>query len=102
MYERGIEHTWYALTDKWILAPKLGISKKKFTDHMKSMKKEDQNVDASFPLRRESKILTEGNIGTKSGAGTEEKISQRLPHLGIHPICSHQTQLLMLIPRSVC
>ena len=28
------EHTWYAFTDKWILAQKLRITKIKFTDHM--------------------------------------------------------------------
>jgi hypothetical protein len=27
----------------------------------------------------------------KSGAETEEKAIQRLPHLGIHPICRHKT-----------
>jgi hypothetical protein len=36
----------YALTDKWILAQKLGIPKIQFTDHMKLKKKEDQSVDA--------------------------------------------------------
>jgi hypothetical protein len=35
------EHTWYALTDKWILAQKLGIPKIQFTDHMKLKKKDD-------------------------------------------------------------
>ena len=29
---------------------------------------------------------------TKCGTETVEKAIQRLPHLGIHPICSHQTQ----------
>ena len=29
------EHTLYALTDKWIVAQKLGILKIQFTDHMK-------------------------------------------------------------------
>ena len=46
------EHTWYALTDKWILAQKLRIPKIQFTDHMKLKKKEDQNVDASVLLRK--------------------------------------------------
>ena len=36
---------FYALTDKWILAQKLGIPKIQFTDHMKLKKKEDQSVD---------------------------------------------------------
>jgi len=67
---------------------------------MKLKKKEDQNVDASVLLRRGNNILLGGNTGTKSGAETEDKAIQRLPHLGIHPICSHQTQLLLLMPRS--
>jgi hypothetical protein len=36
----------------------------------------------------------------QSGAETEGKAIQRLPHLGIHTIYSHQTQTLFLIPRS--
>jgi len=96
------EYTWYALTDKWILAQKLGIPKKEFTDHMQPKKKEDQNVDASVLLRRENKILMGRNIGTNSRAWTEEKVIQRLPHLGTHPICSHQAQSLLLMPRSAC
>ena len=35
-----------------------------------------------------------GNIGTKSGAETEGKAIQRLPYLGMHPICNHQIQTL--------
>ena len=38
-------HTWYALTDKWILPQKLQIPKIKFTKHMKLKKKEHQSVD---------------------------------------------------------
>jgi len=58
--------------------------------------------DASFLLQRENRILMGGNTGTKSGAGTEGKAIQRQPHLGIHPICSHQTQSLLLMPRTAC
>jgi hypothetical protein len=58
------EHTWDALTDKWILAQKFRIPKIQITDHMKP-KKEDQNVDASVLLRRGTKILTGGNMETK-------------------------------------
>jgi len=43
-----------------------------------------------------------GEIQGQSGEGTKEKVIQRLPHLGIHPICSHQTQSLLLMPRSAC
>jgi len=69
---------------------------------MKLKKKEDKNVDASFLLRSGNKILTGRNSGTKSGAGTEGKVIHRLPHLGIHPICSHQSQSLLMMPRSSC
>jgi hypothetical protein len=69
---------------------------------MKLKKKEDQSVDASVLLRRENKRLTGANIETKHGAESEEKATQRLPHLGMHPIYSHQTQTLLWMPRSVC
>jgi hypothetical protein len=65
------EHTWYTLTDKWILALKLGIPWVQFTDHMKLKKKEDQSVDASVLLRRGVKIPMGGD--TKCGAETEGK-----------------------------
>ena len=64
---------------------------------MKLKKKEDQNVDASVLFRRENK--TGKNTRSNRGAGTEDL--QRLPHLENHPICSHQTQALFLMPRSV-
>ena len=35
-----------------------------------------------------------------SGAETEGKVIQRLPHRRIHPICRHQTQTLWLMSRS--
>jgi hypothetical protein len=38
----------------------------------------------------------------KTGTETEGKTIQRLSHLGIHPICRHQTQTLLLMPRSTC
>ena len=40
-------------------------------------------------------LLCKGNTGTKSGAETEGKAIQRLPHLGIHPTYSHQTQIVV-------
>jgi hypothetical protein len=57
-------------------------------------KKEDQSVGASVLLRRGNKILTGGNMEIKSGAETEGKAIQRLPHLGIHPTYIYQTQTL--------
>jgi hypothetical protein len=84
----------FVLTDKWILAQKFRIPKIQFTQHIKPKKKEDQNVDASVLLRRGNKILTGGNMETKCGAETEGKSIQRLPHLGIHLIYSHETWML--------
>ena len=49
-------------------------------------------MDASVLLRRGNKILTGGNTETMCGAETEGTAIQRLPHLRIHPINSHQTQ----------
>jgi hypothetical protein len=56
------------------------------------LKTEDQSVDASVLLRMGNKILMEANMETRRGAETEGKVIQRLAHLGIHPIYSHQTQ----------
>jgi hypothetical protein len=42
-----------------------------------------------------NKILMGGNMETKCGPKTEAKAIQRLPHLGIHPIYSHQTLTLL-------
>jgi hypothetical protein len=69
---------------------------------MKLKKKENQSLDALVLLRRENKILIGRNMKTKCGAETEGKPIQRLPHLGIHPIYSHQTQTLLWMPRSEC
>jgi hypothetical protein len=82
------------------ISPKLGIPKIRFTDHLKLKKKEDQSVGAAVLLRSDNKILTGGNTRTKYGAKTEGKAIQRLPHLRIHPIYSHQTQTLLWMPRS--
>jgi hypothetical protein len=83
------------------ISPKLGISKIEFTDHM-NLKKEDQSVGALVLLRRGNKILTGANTEAKCGAETEGKAIKRLPHLGIHPIYSHQTQILLWMPRNTC
>ena len=47
-------------------------------------------------------FLYKGNAETKSEAETEGKVIQKLPHLGIHPICRYQTQTLLLMQRSTC
>ena len=86
------EDMWYALTNKWILAHKFIIPKIQFTDQMKLKKKEDESVDTSVLLRRGNQILKAGNTEIKCGAGTA---IQRLPHLEIHPIPSHQREKLL-------
>jgi hypothetical protein len=69
---------------------------------MKIKKKKDQSVDTLFPLRMGNKIPMEGVTETKFGAETEGRTIQRLPHLGIHPIISHQTQTLLHMPERFC
>jgi hypothetical protein len=68
---------------------------------MKLKKKEDQSVGVfSFLPRRGNKILMGGNTKKICGAETERKAIQRLPHLGIHSVYSHQSQILLRMPRS--
>jgi hypothetical protein len=69
---------------------------------MKLKKKENQSVDTSFLLKMRNKMLTGLITETKFRAETEGMTIQRLPLLGIHPTYSHQTQTLLLLPRSVC
>jgi hypothetical protein len=68
---------------------------------MKTKKREDLSVNASVLLRRRNKILMGGNMET-CGAETEGKATQRLSHLGIYPINSHQTQTLLWMQGSAC
>jgi hypothetical protein len=69
---------------------------------MKLKKKEDQSVDTSSLLRMGNKIPIEGVTETKSGAETKGWTIQRLPHPGIHPIFSQQTQTLLHMPTRFC
>jgi hypothetical protein len=70
------EHSWYGLTDKWILAQNLRIL-----------------------LTVENKIPMDGVTETKYRAESEVMTIQRLPNLGIHPINNHQTQTLRQMPK---
>jgi hypothetical protein len=67
---------------------------------MELKKKEDQSMDTSVLLRRKNKILMGGDTEMKCGAEMEGKATQRLLHLWIHPIYSHQTQTLLWMPTS--
>jgi hypothetical protein len=69
---------------------------------MKLKKKEDHSVDTSVLLKRGIKIAMGGDTETMFGAETEGKAIQRMPHLGIHPIYSYQTQTLLWMPTSAC
>ena len=69
---------------------------------MKLKKKEDQSVGTSTLLRRGNKITMEGVTEAKCGEDTEGMTIQKLPHLGIHPINTHQTQTLLQMPARDC
>jgi hypothetical protein len=73
-----------------------------FAKHKKIKKKEDQCVDTSFLLRIRNKIPMKGITETKFGAKTKGWTIQRLPHLGIHPIISHQMQTLLHMSARFC
>jgi hypothetical protein len=57
--------------------------------------------DILILLRRGNKIPMDGVAETKCGAKTEGMTIKKLPHLGIHPIYSHQSQSLLWMT-SVC
>jgi hypothetical protein len=69
---------------------------------MKLKKKEDKSVDTLFLLRMGNKISMEGVTETKFGDETEGRTIQRLPHLGMHLINSHQTQTLLHMSARFC
>jgi hypothetical protein len=68
----------------------------------KKIKKEDQHVDTSFLPRIWNKISMKGVAETKFGAKMKRWTIQKLPHLGVHPIISHQTQALLHMPARFC
>jgi hypothetical protein len=59
-------------------------------------------MDTSFLPRIGNKISSEEVVETKFGAKTKGWTIQRLPHPGIHPIISHQTQTLLHMPARFC
>jgi hypothetical protein len=69
---------------------------------MKIKKREDQWADTSFLLRIGNKIPMKEVTETKFRDKTKGWTIQRLPHLGIHPIISHQTQTLLNMPERFC
>ena len=81
----GLPHSGYFLVSSICLR----------ADHMKLKKKEVQSVGTLVLLGKGNKILMGANTETKCGAETEGKAIQRLPHLGINPIYSHQIETLL-------
>jgi hypothetical protein len=127
--EEWIQKMWYIYTmayystiktngfmkflDKWmyledIILSEVTQSQKKSLDMhslilaQKFKKREDQWVDTSFLLRIGNKISMKEVTETKFGAKTKGWTIQRLPHLGVHPIISHQTQTLLHMPERFC
>jgi hypothetical protein len=78
------------------------MSKIQFAKHKKIKKKEDQSMDTSFLLRIGNKIPMQEVTETKFGAEMKGWTIQRLVHLGIHPIISHQMQTLLYMPSRFC
>jgi hypothetical protein len=66
--------------------------------HKKIKKREDQRVDTSFLLRIGNRMPMKGVIESKFGAKVKGWTIKRLPHPGINPIISHQTQRLLHMP----
>jgi hypothetical protein len=65
---------------------------------VKLKKKEDQSMDTLLLLSMGIKIPMIGVTESKFGAEKEGEIIQRLPHPGVYPIISHQTQTLLHMP----
>jgi hypothetical protein len=64
--------------------------------------KTNTSLDTSFLLRIGNKIPMEGVTETKFRAKKKGWTIQKLPHPGIHPIISHQTQTLLHMPARFC
>ena len=96
------EHTFYVLTDQYMLAQKFLIPKIQFIYHMQLKKSEHQHVDVSVLLRMKNKLLKRGNTCTKCVAVTKGMAIQRLPYLGNHHNYRHRTKTLLGMPRSAC
>jgi hypothetical protein len=81
-----------------MLAQKPRIPKIQLPKHKKSRKKKDQLMDTTFLPIIGNKLSMEGVAETKFGAKIKGCTIQRLPHLGVHPIISHQKQTLVHTP----
>jgi hypothetical protein len=66
------------------------------------LKKEDPSVDTSLLFRMGNKIPMEGVTESMFGAEMERRTIQRLSYPGIYSIYSHQTQILLHMPKRFC
>jgi hypothetical protein len=66
------QHTWYVLTDKWLLGKERGTLTRHLTDHIKLKRKEEQRVDASVLLRRGNNMI-KGRRGWGDLGGREKE-----------------------------
>jgi hypothetical protein len=81
--------------------PTPGTTKIQFAKHKKIKKREDQWDNILFLLRIGNKIPTKGVTETKFVAKMKGWTIQRLPHMAIHRIISHQTQTLLHNARKI-
>jgi hypothetical protein len=63
------EHTWYVLTDKWLLVQKLTMPMRQSTYHMELRRKKDQGVNASALHWGGNMVIVGG--GGREGPGRE-------------------------------
>ena len=91
------QYECYALHDKCVLTQKLTIPIIQFT-HLMKLKKKDYSIHTLIFLRREIQTTMWGDTNTNFGEEPEGKLIQWLPHQGLHPIYSKQTQTLSWIP----
>jgi hypothetical protein len=78
------EHTWYVLTDKWILTQKLTMQMVQPTDNMEHRRKKDKGVDASVLHWRGIRWLWEMEIKSyKGGRKEEDDIRVAIPESGV-------------------
>ena len=96
------EHTWYALTDKWILVRSSEYPRYNLQNTWNSRRRKTKVWILWFLLEVGNKIPKEGVLEIKFGAETEGMTIQQLPHLGIHPINNHQSQTLLQMPTRFC
>jgi hypothetical protein len=91
-------HTWYALTDKWILDKKAWNTQDTIHRPQEAHSRRKTNVWIVLSCVEGGTKVTGGNTETESGAETERKGIQRLLHLGIHLIYGYQIQTLLWLP----